>query len=67
MTSDHDIYRAANVLILQLGAAATIHATVCHDQLLADGDVRGVTFWRRMMQAIPVLLTRERTADAAPH
>ena len=45
MTSDRDIYRAANVLIVQLGDAAPTHAEICHSQLLADGDFSGVAFW----------------------
>jgi hypothetical protein len=45
MTSDRDIYRAASVLIVQLGDAAPTHAEICHNQLLADGDLSGVAFW----------------------
>ncbi len=59
MTSDRDIYRAANVLIVQLGDAAPTHAEICHGQLLADGDISGVAFWKRIIGAINMLLHYE--------
>ena len=67
MISDRDIYRAANVLILQLGDAAPTHAEICHSQLLADGDVSGVTFWKRIIGAINVLLHYERRVSVTVH
>jgi len=67
MTSDRDIYRAANVLILQLGDAAPAHAEICHGQLLVDGDLSGVAFWERIMGAINVLLNYERSEAVTVH
>jgi hypothetical protein len=67
MTSDRDIYRAANVLILQLGDAAPTHAEICHGQLLADGDFSGVAFWERIIGAINVLLHYERSEAVTVH
>jgi hypothetical protein len=67
MTSDHDIYRAANVLIVQLGDAAPIHAEMCHGQLLADGDLSGVAFWKRIIGAINILLRYESAEAATVH
>jgi hypothetical protein len=67
MTSDRDIYRAANVLIVQLGEAAPTHAEICHRQLLADGDLSGVAFWERIIGAIDVLLRYEHTEAATVH
>ena len=67
MTSDRDIYRAANVLIVQLGDAAPTHAEICHSQLLADGDVSGVAFWKRIIEAINVLLHYERAVAVTIH
>lgn len=63
MTSDRDIYRTANVLVVQLGDAAPRHAMIRHSQLLADGDLAGVAFWKRTLDAINVLLRYE-SADA---
>ncbi len=67
MTSDRDIYRAASVLILQFGDAAPIHAEICRDQLLADGDLCGVVFWKRIGGAIAVLLHYEHDAATTVH
>lgn len=67
MTSDRDIYRAANVLIVQLGEAAPTHAKICHGQLLADGDLSGVAFWERILSAINVLLHYERDVAVTIH
>ena len=67
MTSDRDIYRAANVLIVQLGDAAPTHAEICHGQLLADGDLSGVVFWKRIICAINLLLHYERAVAVTIH
>jgi len=67
MTSDRDIYRAANVLIVQLGDAAPTHAEICHSQLLADGDLSGVDFWKRIIGAINVLLCYESSEPVTVH
>ncbi len=47
MTSDLDIYRAANELIKQHGEAADIEAAMRADQYLAAGDVEGEAVWLR--------------------
>ena len=67
MTSDRDIYRAANVLILQLGDAAPTHAEICQSKFLADGDLSGVAFWKRIIGAINVLLHYERAVAVTVH
>ena len=56
--------RAANVLIVQLGDAAPTHAEICHSQLLADGDLSGVAFWKRIIGALG--FGRNRDSSAAP-
>ena len=67
MTPDRDIYRAANVLIVQLGEAAPVHAEVCHSQHLAEGDFSGVDFWKRIIGAINVLLCYEKADAVSVH
>jgi len=41
ISSNLDIYRAANGLIKQLGEDATIHAAMRADELLEVGDLDG--------------------------
>ena len=48
MTSDLDIYRAANVLIEKHGEEAPIHEAMRADELLEAGDVDGYAVWKRI-------------------
>ena len=48
MTSDLDIYRAANELIKQHGGEAPIHAAMRADELLEAGDMDGKAVWMRI-------------------
>ena len=67
MTSDLDIYRAANVLVRQHGDEAPIHAAMRHDKLLDAGDLDGCVVWKRIIRAIDELLSREPPAGAGAH
>ena len=67
MTSDLDIYRAANVLVRQHGDEAPIHAAMRHDELLDAGDLDGCVVWKRIIRAIDELLSREPPAGAGVH
>ncbi len=67
MTSDLDIYRAANELIEQHGEDAAIHAAMRADELAADGDMEGRAVWLRIVKAIEELLSEERPDDAEVH
>ncbi len=67
MTSDLDIYRSANELIEQYGAAADIEAAMRADEALAAGDMEGEAVWLRIVKAIEELLSRERPDDAEVH
>ncbi len=64
MTSDIDIYRAANELIEQFGDAADIEAAMRADERLAAGDMEGEAVWLRIVKAIEELLAEERPGDA---
>jgi hypothetical protein len=55
MTSDLDIYRAANLLIDRYGADALIEAAQMIDRMLANGDHEGRIVWRRIKRAIETL------------
>jgi len=57
MTSDLDIYRAANELIHQYGDEAAIHAAMRADTLAEKGDLDGYAVWRRIVKAIETILT----------
>ncbi len=46
MTSDLDIYRAANALIREYGDEAPINAAMRHDELLEAGDLDGGAVWK---------------------
>ena len=67
MTSDLDIYRAANELIKQHGDAADIEAAMRADARLAAGDMDGEAVWLRIVKAIEELLSEERPGDAEVH
>ena len=67
MTSDLDIYRAANELIKQHGEAADIEAAMRADELMEAGDMEGVAVWKLILKAIEELLSEERPDDADVH
>ena len=67
MTSDLDIFRAANELIKQFGDAADIEAAMRADERLAAGDMEGEAVWLRIVKAIEELLSEERPGDAEVH
>ena len=63
MVAELDVYRTARVLIRQHGADAPIHAATRHDALLERGDLEGASVWKRVLAAVDVLLTTERSDD----
>ncbi len=67
MTSDLDIYRAANELIEQHGDAADIEAAMRADERLAAGDMEGEAVWLRIVKAVEELLSEERPSDEKVH
>ncbi len=64
---DLDIYRSANELIKQHGEDATIHAAMRADELLEAGDLDGQAVWKRIIQAIEELQSRERPEGKKLH
>jgi len=52
VTSDIDIWRAANLLIKRHGDDASIIAAQRADELLEQGDVEGQIVWKRIVSAI---------------
>jgi len=67
MTSDLDIYRAANELIEQYGEAADIEAAMRADECLTSGDMEGEAVWLRIVKAVDGLLAKESPVDAQVH
>ncbi len=67
MTSDIDIYRAANELIKQHGADAPIHAARRADELLEAGDMDGQAVWKRILAAVDEMLSEKRPEGAEVH
>ncbi len=67
MTSDLDIYRAANELIKQYGDAADIEAAMRADERLAAGDMEGGAVWLRIVKAIEEFLSEEPLCDGHLH
>ena len=55
MTSDLDIYRAANLVIKRHGGDAVIEAARMVDRMLELGDREGRALWQRICRAIEVL------------
>ena len=66
MTSDLDIYRAANVLIQKHGEDAPIHAAMRADEMLEAGGMDGKTAWVCILKAVEELRQRE-PGDRAVH
>ncbi len=52
MTSDLDIYRAANLLVQQHGEDAPIEAAMRADAMLEAGDLDGYAVWKRILRAV---------------
>jgi hypothetical protein len=52
MISDHDIWRAAHLLMKRYGADAAIQATRRADELFAEGDSDGYAIWKRILEAV---------------
>lgn len=52
MVSDLDIYRSAQILIMQHGEAAGLHAAQRVDALAERGDLEGEQTWKRILGAI---------------
>ncbi len=67
MTSNFDIYRAANEFIKRHGEDAPIEAAMRADELAADGDIEGRAVWLRIVKAVEELQSKERPADAEVH
>jgi len=55
MTSDLDVYRAANQCIQQHGDAAVEHARRRVAELRASGEWEGAEVWQRIIVAIDTL------------
>ena len=59
-----DIYRCAQVLVKQHGNDAPIHAAMRADAMLDKGDLDGYAIWKRILQAVGELLSKERPDGA---
>jgi len=57
MTSEIDIYRAANELVRQHGDEAPIHAAMRADALADASNLDGYAVWKQIMKAIEVILS----------
>jgi hypothetical protein len=59
MTSNLDIWRAANVLVKEYGDEAPLIAARRCDALLADGDADGERVWKGILRAVEELRRTE--------
>jgi hypothetical protein len=64
MTAEHDIYRAAKLVIDQHGEDAAIRAAQRADVLLDEGDLDGAIVWRRILEAIGELTRTRRDGES---
>ena len=55
MTSNLDIWRAAQATIKRYGDEAGVHAAQRADELMAEGDMDGRAVWHRIERAIAEL------------
>ena len=67
MTSDLDVFRAAQSLIERHGEEAPIQAAMRADTLLDQGDMDGKAVWLRILNAVDELLGRERPIGQELH
>jgi len=67
MSSDPEVYRAANLIIQKYGDGAIIYAGARADKLRADGDEQGNNMWLKVLDAVQELLTDVRPADTRLH
>ncbi len=67
MTSDLDVYRAANLLFEQHGDEAPFHAALRADALLDAGDLEGAAVWRRILKAVEELRRSEPEVNDGLH
>lgn len=67
MTSEIDIYRAANELIKHHGDDAAIYASMRADELLANGDLDGQRVWLKIIKVIDGLQSHEPPQGSLPH
>ena len=56
MTSNLEIYSAANEMIQQFGHTADIEAAMRADKCLAVGDIEGKAVWNSIMKAVEEVL-----------
>ncbi len=64
MTSNLDIYRAANLLVKHHGQDVSIEAAMRADAMLEAGDLDGYAVWKRILRAVEELQGIEPGQDA---
>ena len=67
MTSDLDIYRAANLIVKRHGRDASIEAAMRADAMLEAGDLDGYTVWKRVLKAVEEWQRAEPGPSATVH
>jgi hypothetical protein len=67
MVDELDVYRTAQLLVNLHGTEAPIHAVSRCDELAARGDLDGAAIWKRVLNAIDVLLAADRSDDTLLH
>ena len=67
MVDELDIYRTARLLVNLHATEAPIHAAMRCDELAAGGDLDGAAVWKRVLNAIDVLLAADRSDDTLLH
>ncbi len=55
MTSDIDLWRAAELLVDRYGDGAAIEAAKRADDMLEQGDMEGKAVWLRILEAVKEL------------
>jgi hypothetical protein len=64
MTDNPILYRAAKLVIDEIGADAATYATTRADVLQKKGDAMGAEAWRRILPAIERLQQERRDGEA---
>ncbi len=67
MTSDLDVYRAANLLVKRHGQDTPIEAAMGANAMLDKGDLGGYAVWKRILRAVGELQETAPKSGEAVH
>jgi hypothetical protein len=67
MIPDLDIYRSAQMLVMQHGEDTPIHAAMPAEAMLEASDPEGLAVWKRILRAVELLQGAKPRSGEAVH